>query len=317
MIKATLLTMIAWLMVPALTASSAVTDAGEPEVTLLWAGDRTVLLHVGEQQFTVRGGNEVSLQLPAGEAVRVSVETPAETYHAGDFLIADEDSENRFTLFIENGELKLHYGEKDVAGQSETVATSSRPETTGRAGSQAISDERERIGDSMRHLGFGLNVSQEVSGGVLFLESNYRHMNFRDTAEFDNRSFDHGMVYSGRIGLNFIGGYWERGYGYEVEVPTYVFLPFDAGVGYGGSFGSLTPSVSLNATVALLTFILYELEDTGESEVNFDLFPSSSLYARFLTSWEPFSDSSFSVIGSLDVGFSGGSAFTFGIGYLF
>lgn len=104
------------------------TGFNEQEVTIRWAGERSVIIHIGDDEFAVRPGRNVTTLLPAETALVVRVETPSATYHAEEFLLVQPGEVSLITLMIAGEHVRITYGEDAETEQTPTEIADSVPE---------------------------------------------------------------------------------------------------------------------------------------------------------------------------------------------
>jgi hypothetical protein len=104
------------------------TGFNEQEVTIRWAGERSVIIHIGDDEFAARPGQDATTLLPAETALVVKVETPSETYHAEEFLLVQPGKDSLITLMIAGEHVRITYGEDAETEQPPTEIADSVPE---------------------------------------------------------------------------------------------------------------------------------------------------------------------------------------------
>lgn len=272
-------------------------DLSDAEVTIVWTGNSNVVLDIAGDRYPMRAGQEREIVLPVSDAIVVSVITPAETFVADEFLILENDSEQKIYISMENRQVVFQIGaEPEIASQTEDITEQPESRTDVQQEESDRLVDREVSGYVFDQYSFGLNLEDLDDGGTLFLEFYNRRL-------FPRQGENHGFIFSSRLAYFFFGGMYSAG-SPATEIPTLHFLNFDIGGGYGWNLGKFTPSATFNLVAASFLFERYELSDNQErnaSDSEFFPSPSDTAFIRFHAAFQPSEQKRLYLTGSLDL----------------
>lgn len=287
-------------------------DNGSDTITveLVWNENRTSLIQIEDQQWTVRANSRKSIEIPVNTVLRLSIITPQETYHADDFLLIEPVSNPVLTIWIDGDKAAFSYDDLETEPAEEEV-----PKTTNNYQPEvAPSDDAKDMftaGDTS--LGLWKFVQGDCPCELGMEIATYRMGLFGiNYAEYGDGTIRHGIT----------AGIAYRGYFFDdvnVQVRTY---SGDAGIGYGLSyFDRLFSSLTLNIPIYFKSVTEITINNDTETTEFDDWFNTDAMYLRFRNVFHPWVGesgflSSLAFTASVDISLAkgGGTSSTIGIG---